>query len=421
MSDIFISYSHEDLEQIRPLIRALQYTGWSIFWDRTIPAGRTWRQVIGAEINNCRCMLVVWSERSIISDWVEEEADEGKRRGVLVPVLIDNILPPIGFRAIQAVKLDKWDGDTESEAFNKLITDLSSLLGKPPADIESKQESTIEARVRTENTKRKKELDNLQQEEVEIKRKAVLDVNEHEQLVTDHKQEAERGFSAAVNIEEKAIDEQNGKTENKSHERSNIKYLFSNRKKLIGAAIVLIVIVIVSSVAYYKYDKYQASLSGSYVRQANDAANHGRLEEALEYIKKAKAINYKADYWDILHIEEQIGAIYENRAKTKLTKDQLMAKGETAYAYNCAACHQPNGEGMGPFPALKDSKIVKGPLEDHINIVIKGKPGTAMAPFGTMLNDTDIAAVITYERNSFGNNMGDSVQPLDIFNYRLHQ
>jgi len=91
-------------------------------------------------------------------------------------------------------------------------------------------------------------------------------------------------------------------------------------------------------------------------------------------------------------------------------KDELMARGKQVYA-QCAACHGPNGEGIGPFPKLAGSKIALGPVKDHLNIVIKGKPGTAMQAFGPQLSDADIAAVVTYERNMFGNNKGDVVQP----------
>jgi cytochrome c oxidase subunit II len=66
------------------------------------------------------------------------------------------------------------------------------------------------------------------------------------------------------------------------------------------------------------------------------------------------------------------------------------------------------------FPALKGSKIATGPIKDHINIVLNGKPGTAMQAFGSQLSDTDIAAIVTYERNAWGNNTGDVVQPSDI-------
>jgi hypothetical protein len=67
--------------------------------------GETWQKIIGAEIEACRCMVVIWAATSINKEWVYEEASEGKRRGVLAPVLIDDIIPPIGFRGIQAAKL----------------------------------------------------------------------------------------------------------------------------------------------------------------------------------------------------------------------------------------------------------------------------------------------------------------------------
>ncbi len=97
----------------------------------------------------------------------------------------------------------------------------------------------------------------------------------------------------------------------------------------------------------------------------------------------------------------------------KWTMDELKAAGEKTYAANCAACHQPTGKGMPPaFPALDGSKIATGPKAAHIAIVLKGKPGTAMASFAH-LSDTDIAAVATYERNAWGNK-GDAIQPAEI-------
>jgi cytochrome c oxidase subunit 2 len=96
------------------------------------------------------------------------------------------------------------------------------------------------------------------------------------------------------------------------------------------------------------------------------------------------------------------------------SKDELMKRGEKVYA-QCAACHQPTGLGLpGVFPALKGSKIATGPVAGHLNIVMHGKPGTAMQAFAGQLNDADIAAVVTYERNAFGNNTGDVVQPSQV-------
>ena len=103
----------------------------------------------------------------------------------------------------------------------------------------------------------------------------------------------------------------------------------------------------------------------------------------------------------------------------RVDTDQTMERGKGVYEKVCAACHQPNGEGIpGAFPALKDSKIAMGSMEGHLDIVVHGKAGTAMAAFGAQLNEVDMAAVITYERNAWGNNVGDMLQPIDVANFK---
>ncbi|MGH9875587.1 MAG: toll/interleukin-1 receptor domain-containing protein, partial [Pyrinomonadaceae bacterium] len=109
MSDIFLSYAREDLERAHRLAEALEAQGWSVFWDREIPAGKTWRQVISAALRQAHCVIVAWSEASILSDWVCEEAEEGRTRKILVPVFLDEVNPPLGFREIQAAGLVGWD------------------------------------------------------------------------------------------------------------------------------------------------------------------------------------------------------------------------------------------------------------------------------------------------------------------------
>ncbi|PWQ99230.1 cytochrome c oxidase subunit II [Leucothrix pacifica] len=99
------------------------------------------------------------------------------------------------------------------------------------------------------------------------------------------------------------------------------------------------------------------------------------------------------------------------------TMDELMVKGQEVYSANCAACHGTTGAGVpGAFPAMTGSPMVVEPdqLQAHIDIVINGKAGTAMQAFGKQLSDSDIAAVVTFERNGFGNNTGDIVQPATI-------
>lgn len=97
--------------------------------------------------------------------------------------------------------------------------------------------------------------------------------------------------------------------------------------------------------------------------------------------------------------------------------DELMERGKGVYDRSCAACHGANGEG-GLGNAIAKSPIATGPLDGHLEVGINGVPGTAMQAFGGQLNDVDMAAVITYQRNAFGNNMGDLVQPIDVFNHK---
>jgi len=111
--------------------------------------------------------------------------------------------------------------------------------------------------------------------------------------------------------------------------------------------------------------------------------------------------------------KDQAAKAASDSSKT-LSKDELIERGKKVYATTCAACHGPNGEGVGPFPKMAGSKVANGPLAAHINIVVKGKPGTAMTAFGPQLNDLDLAAVVTFERNGFGNKAGDVVQPAQV-------
>lgn len=102
----------------------------------------------------------------------------------------------------------------------------------------------------------------------------------------------------------------------------------------------------------------------------------------------------------------------------EFSMDELKTQGEKVYARVCAACHQANGKGIaGTFPGLDGSKITNGPKEEHIKMVVNGKEGTAMAAF-KHLSDVDIAAVVTYERNAWGNTTGDVVQPSEIKAFR---
>ena len=136
MSDIFISYASEDRPYAERLAHALEGQGLSVWWDRDIPAGKEYAGVIDEAIKDTRCMVVLWSGISRRKDWVLEEAEDGKNRGILVPVLIEKVRLPRGFRRIQALDLIGWDGSPTAPAFQKLVADTNSLLEQPSKELE---------------------------------------------------------------------------------------------------------------------------------------------------------------------------------------------------------------------------------------------------------------------------------------------
>ena len=136
--------------------------------------------------------------------------------------------------------------------------------------------------------------------------------------------------------------------------------------------------------------------------------NHGFMPIVVEVLDEP-------EYLAWVESQKEVKAAVAASASKTWTADELNAHGEKIYATNCAACHQANGEGIpNVFPGLKGSAIAIGDIAKHIEMVVKGVPGTAMQAFGAQLNDADVAAVVTYERNAWGNNTGDVVQPADI-------
>lgn len=140
--------------------------------------------------------------------------------------------------------------------------------------------------------------------------------------------------------------------------------------------------------------------------------NHGFMPIVVQALPEKEF-----DAW--LAKQEQMAAAkkaeQEKALGNTLSMDELMVLGEKVYTERCSVCHQVNGEGTANvFPALKDSPIATGDLLQHIDIVINGKAGTAMQAFANQLNEEELAAVVTYERNAWGNDTGDQVQAADI-------
>jgi hypothetical protein len=133
MADIFISYARSDRARAQALARALEQQGYFVWWDPKIPPGKTFDQVIEEALDSARCVVVLWSTESVESDWVKEEAAEGKRRNILIPVLIDDVTIPLGFKRIQAANLTDWQADTTHSGFTNLLQAVSEIAGPPPA------------------------------------------------------------------------------------------------------------------------------------------------------------------------------------------------------------------------------------------------------------------------------------------------
>ncbi len=131
MADIFLSYNEKDRPRVRQLAQALERAGWSVWWDRRVPAGLTWRSLLEQELQNMRCMLVLWSHNSVKSEWVCEEATEGRLLGRLIPVFLERVRPPAGFREVQAADLVDWDGSTDTIGLQQLLDDIAHKLGGP--------------------------------------------------------------------------------------------------------------------------------------------------------------------------------------------------------------------------------------------------------------------------------------------------
>ena len=133
MSDIFISYASSDRETAHKFADALEGLGWSVWWDREIPPGKTFDQVIEEELDSARCVVVLWSKESVRSRWVRTEASAALDRERLVPALIDTVAIPLEFKRIQAATLIDWDGDTANPEFDRLVQAVRQMLepGQP--------------------------------------------------------------------------------------------------------------------------------------------------------------------------------------------------------------------------------------------------------------------------------------------------
>jgi hypothetical protein len=132
MADIFISYASQDRSRAQTLAQGLGALGWSVWWDREIPLGKSFDEVIEKELKEARCAVVLWSAASVASEWVRNEASEAKRRGILIPVFLDAVEAPLAFRLVNGADLRDWSGDPADAEFERLGERVGELLAQGP-------------------------------------------------------------------------------------------------------------------------------------------------------------------------------------------------------------------------------------------------------------------------------------------------
>ncbi len=156
MSDIFISYKREEQAIAKELANALEEEGWSVWWDPNLRAGEHFDDVIEKALNEAKCVVVIWSNLSVNSEYVKAEATEALEQRKLLPVKIENVSLPFRFKRVHTLSLLGWDGSKDFSEFRKLVQDIAAIVGptatkrqeKQPAD---RQESEAVDPLRSES------------------------------------------------------------------------------------------------------------------------------------------------------------------------------------------------------------------------------------------------------------------------------
>lgn len=128
MSDIFISYAREDRTEAGLLADLLIKRGWTVWWDQSIPAGKAFDEIIENELDSAKCVIVLWSKTSVYSGWVKAEAAEGARRGILIPILLENVRVPLEFRRLQTITVSNWQDDVLDAELAGVFSAVDTVL-----------------------------------------------------------------------------------------------------------------------------------------------------------------------------------------------------------------------------------------------------------------------------------------------------
>lgn len=134
VANIFVSYARRDRERVLALVSALEHEGLSVWWDPNLVPGKRFRDIIARELEAADSVVVVWTASSIQSDYVQDEAEDARERGVLVPVKLEPVKPPAGFRQVQAADLSQWTGSNQHPEFRILLSAVHTLVEAARAD-----------------------------------------------------------------------------------------------------------------------------------------------------------------------------------------------------------------------------------------------------------------------------------------------
>jgi len=146
MADIFISYSSQDKTIVKHIADLLERKGWTVWWDRKIPIGQKFDTVIENELHQASCVLVVWTKRSIASEWVKNEASEAAQKGILVPVILEKLELPLAFKRIESALLIDWNGEQDHPELEILFSSITNIIGHT-------KEAGDPSKVKNESTK----------------------------------------------------------------------------------------------------------------------------------------------------------------------------------------------------------------------------------------------------------------------------
>jgi len=130
VADVFVSYVSEDRSIAEKIASGLEGAGFSVWWDRHIHGGAGFRKEIDRQLGAAKVVVVPWSTTSLESEWVCDEAQQARDHNKLIPVRLDSVQPPLGFRQAQSLNFGGWNGDLNAEAFTELVNSARHFLAE---------------------------------------------------------------------------------------------------------------------------------------------------------------------------------------------------------------------------------------------------------------------------------------------------